>query len=177
MHERDFKVNEFISQTFKGDLDSLRSYSVTAGGSRRVNRLGWYGCFCDIGLPAAGGYTVKRPRSHFNDFFCWWKSRTRSISWVNSPPHWRIRNKWLFYRRNRQRQRCCKCVFSLMQPWLWCYTLGWLWTGLIALRRADYLWFLVLVYLIKQQCALRLKLLQKFTKNRQNVTSKAALWL
>lgn len=39
MHERDFKVNEFISLTFKGDLDSLRSESIMAAGGRRLNGL------------------------------------------------------------------------------------------------------------------------------------------
>lgn len=66
MHECDIKVNEFIFLTFKEDLDSLRSSSTTAAGGRRLSRLGWSACFCDIGLLSAGGYTVKRPCFHFN---------------------------------------------------------------------------------------------------------------
>lgn len=39
MHERDIKVNEFISLTFEEDLDSLKSCSITAAGGRHLNGL------------------------------------------------------------------------------------------------------------------------------------------
>lgn len=121
MHECDIKVNEFISLTFKEDLDSLRSSSITAAGGRHLNRLGWYAYFCDIGLLSAGGYTGKRRRGpapilmslryfFFSPPVLTQSDRTNLLSWLK-----RIEQITILETQQSTSRMCpCKCGQACM---------------------------------------------------------------